>query len=41
MEEVSEWHTERQDYDYRYHWIDMKNDKWWVEYREKNKKDGS
>jgi len=37
-ERISEWHTERDDYDYRYHWGDNfpENDmNWWVEYRDK------
>lgn len=35
-EKTSKWHTERDDYDYRYHW-DMGDPEntWWVEYRKK------
>ena len=39
MEKMSKWHTERQDYDYRYHWIDITKDRWWVKYRAKEKKE--
>ena len=32
-EQISDWHTEREDYDYRYHWVE--NGEWRVEYRDK------
>jgi len=35
--QISEWHTQRDDYDYRYHWIEQ--NKWWVEYRDKKRKE--
>ena len=41
IEEVSQWHTERVDYDYRYHWgknFPEDNMEWWVEYRNKERK---